>query len=111
MIFTWNRQFLPWMFLSYSEFRMISSSPREVGTYQCVTVGVFVIINEWPAGTFRLAVLGTGVGGYQTKCVYDIEVAPSKRRLLDISSFRKEPDSAPDPLNIMGKWTDPKATI
>ena len=97
----------PFFPLSVSEnnpYKETKESAMEAGQYQAVTVGIFVIICNWPAGLFRLSVFGRGVGNYLSKSVYDIEVSASQFKLNDISSTQlttKGPWGIPKPIDDM----------
>ena len=94
-----------------SSYRMNVTTPMEPGLYKSVTAGIFLIFSHWPIGKFRLAVLGTGIGLYRTKSVYDIEVSETESKLVDISSHEQSVAINPhfDPLDIMANWNSPTA--
>lgn len=95
-----------------SAYKGLMETPLEPGIYQCITAGIFVIISNWPPGkTYRLSVLGTGVGTYLTKSIYDIEVLPKGNDLTDISRIPTiTGDGPPDPMDFMADWKDTKPT-
>jgi hypothetical protein len=93
-----------------SAYRTFMESPMEAATYQCVTAGIFVIISHWPTGTYRLSVLGTGVGSYLTRSIYDIVVTPQPPDLVDISQdVGPNLQGEPHPMDFVADWTSPKA--
>jgi hypothetical protein len=96
----------------------IDEVPLEPGVYQCITAGFFVIISKWPIGTYRLSILGKGVGKYLTKSIHDIVVTGTPRLLTDISpppAGIKRDSTIPrgkgpiDPMDFVADWNDPKA--
>jgi hypothetical protein len=95
-----------------STYKSQMESPLDAGEYFSVTVGIFVIISKWPKGTFRLSVLGKGVGKYLTKSIYDLEVIKGESKLVDISNKDKSSILAEqkfDPMDFVGNWGDVKA--
>ncbi len=94
-----------------STYRAEMESPLDAGEYFSITAGVFVIISKWPTGTYRLSVLGKGVGKYLTKSIYDIEVRKEDPKLVDISDSKSISirDQQFDPMDFTGKWGDIKA--
>jgi hypothetical protein len=95
-----------------SAYRTFMESPMEAGVYQCVTAGIFVIISHWTPGEYRLAVMGTGVGSYLTRSVYDIVVSEDPSTLLDDISdeIAGGREGETDHLDFMADWNDPKPT-
>ena len=77
-------------------YKYTMETPLEAGQYYAVTVGVYVIISNWPKGLFRLSVFGRGVGKYLSRVIYDIQV-------IDDCDFRLEDISKlPDPARLRG---------
>lgn len=103
-----------------SAYSQTMETPMDPGVYSCITAGFFVIICQWPPGTYRLSILGKGVGKYLTRSVYDIVVTGQPRLLKDISPppprvVRRRggappPPPPPDPMDFVADWNDPKAT-
>lgn len=103
-----------------SAYKDSMETPIETGVYQCITAGIFIIISGLPVGTYRLSMLGKGVGKYLTKSVYDIEVIGQSGLLKDISTpparpSRRggrgpQPPAPTDPLGFVADWDDPKPT-
>jgi len=106
-----------------SAYRESMETPMDASTYYCITAGIFVIISHWPEGTYRLSVLGKGIGKYLTRSVYDIEVKGKNPLLNDISEVPKEREgptgtgqsgeptvSSRDPMDFSGDWLDLEPT-
>jgi hypothetical protein len=95
-----------------SEYKGLMETPIEAGVYQCITVGIFVIISHWPKGRFRLSVFGTGVGTYLTKSLYEIVVTGEAPPLDDISKIPTVTGhgKAPDPMDFVANWNSAKPT-
>jgi len=82
-------------------YKYTMETPLEAGQYYAVSVGVYVIISNWPKGIFRLSIFGRGVGKYLTRAIYDIEV-------IDDCDFKLEDISKlPDPKRIPGEPRGP----
>ena len=89
--------------------------PLEAGQYYAVSVGVYVIISNWPKGLFRLSIFGRGVGKYLTRAIYDIQVIDDcDFRLEDISKLpgpaisRDPGDLITDPMDFVADWKKAK---
>ena len=98
-----------------SAYRTFMETPMEAGTYHCVTAGIFVIVSHWtPGAKYRIAVLGTGVGSYLTRSLYDIHVSGTDSKLKDISDASDNSiitDYGSDPMSFMADWDEPQPTI
>jgi|GEM_PF-656985 len=83
------------------------------GVYQALVAGIFVILENFEKGLYRIAFSGRGVGNYLTKSEYDISVYENRARLDDVSGGPGPTTSGPigkigyvDPLDFVGKWKD-----
>src|SRR6476620_5631041 len=59
---------------------------EEVGEFESIVGGYFIILRSLPASSYRIIFGGRGPGTYYTNAVYDISVEYGKKeRLLDLS--------------------------
>jgi hypothetical protein len=77
------------------------------GVYQALVAGIFVILNNFQKGLYRIAFSGRGVGNYLTKSEYDLRVYEDRARLDDVSGGAVSGEIGyVDPLDFVGKWKD-----
>lgn len=63
-----------------------SEMPEEVGEYESIVGGYFIILRSLPRSSYRIIFGGKGPGTYYTNAIYDIKVEGRKKeRLLDLS--------------------------
>jgi hypothetical protein len=73
-----------------------SEMPEEVGEYDSIVGGYFIILRTLPPSSYRIVFGGKGPGTYYTNAVYDIKVEGRKKeRLVDLSG-----PNLPLPINI-----------
>ena len=77
------------------------------GVYQALVAGIFVILDNFQKGLYRIAFSGRGVGNYLTKSEYDLRVYEDRARLDDVSGGAVPGEIGyVDPLDFVGKWKD-----
>lgn len=93
-------------------YKYTMETPLEAGQYYAISVGVYVIISNWPKGLFRLSIFGRGIGKYLTRAIYDIEVIDDcDFKLEDISKLsdpRKPRGLSTDPMDFVADWKKAK---
>jgi hypothetical protein len=73
-----------------------SEVPEEVGEFESIVGGYFIIIRALAHSSYRIIFGGSGPGTYYTNAVYDIRVeGRRKQRLVDLSG-----DGSAIPTNI-----------